>query len=510
MKEDFEGLLDARLEQLRNHEEAAEPPAQPVDEPDSLAELIRVAEDIRGLPRPSLSPRAARRVENQLIQRTRELNANSAAPQQTTKGLRVLPVVLVNRNWQVRRVLGLAATILLALAVMGGGSVMAAADSLPASPLYKVKIAGEQAQLMMAQSSAGRARARMLMAEHRLAEIESIVASGNRVDTALIEALQREIDGALSEMENVPPRNALGLLSQLSGIIGRQKAMLQAVLITVPQTAESNLDRSVAAANKGQSIAAEALARSLREQSAPASPSPTPSPSPTATSTPASSPTARILPTSTPVPPDRVEKPESVHTENLDLKGPIQAIGAAAWTINGQTVIVDGRTKIGGAAPQIGAQAEVKLVQLPDGSLLAVEIEVEARAQPTLPPSRAPESTRIPSPTSTREPEATRSPSPTTTREPEPTESPSPTATREQDKGEERQPERHTESKQMPTPTATPTPVSTTPVKTSTPHSEATKVSTPTPTTVAENQETESIGERERKTQSSDSLKGSR
>lgn len=63
--------------------------------------------------------------------------------------------------------------------------------------------------------------------------------------------------------------------------------------------------------------------------------------------------------------------------EDANLTGAIESIGANTWTIGGKTFNVDAKTMLDGGLV-VGAQARVEFVTMPDGSLLATEIETDA------------------------------------------------------------------------------------------------------------------------------------
>ncbi len=63
--------------------------------------------------------------------------------------------------------------------------------------------------------------------------------------------------------------------------------------------------------------------------------------------------------------------------EDANITGKIESIGADTWTIGGKTFKVDAKTMLDGGLV-VGAQARVEFVTMPDGSLLATEIQTDA------------------------------------------------------------------------------------------------------------------------------------
>jgi hypothetical protein len=79
----------------------------------------------------------------------------------------------------------------------------------------------------------------------------------------------------------------------------------------------------------------------------------------------------------------RKEDPEDGGQE-VEFKGTVESIAADQWTISGQTVLVNGDTRIEGN-PQVGDTVEVHAVQSVQG-LLATHIDREDNAPPPQPP----------------------------------------------------------------------------------------------------------------------------
>lgn len=86
--------------------------------------------------------------------------------------------------WQPRW--AMAMVISLAVVVAGGGTVVAADDSMPGSPLYPVKLATEQVRVTLTPSDIGKAELYAALADRRVAEITYLVNKGRlqRVELA--------------------------------------------------------------------------------------------------------------------------------------------------------------------------------------------------------------------------------------------------------------------------------------------------------------------------------------
>jgi len=70
-------------------------------------------------------------------------------------------------------------TIVLVLLLAGGGTVVVASNSMPDSPLYSVKLATEEAQLMLTPSEIGKARLCAELVDRRVAEIIYMAGKGD-------------------------------------------------------------------------------------------------------------------------------------------------------------------------------------------------------------------------------------------------------------------------------------------------------------------------------------------
>ncbi len=101
--------------------------------------------------------------------------------------------------WQGAWAIGLAAV--LAIAILGSGTVAASAASMPDQPLYPVKMAREQVQLTLTRSPLAKARLNAAFAETRLQEMEQMAATG-KLDQ--VGRLTAQLDKHLAQMEDQP------------------------------------------------------------------------------------------------------------------------------------------------------------------------------------------------------------------------------------------------------------------------------------------------------------------
>jgi hypothetical protein len=111
-----------------------------------------------------------------------------------------------------------------------GGATVASADTLPDDPLYSLKLAGEDLRLTLALSSKDRAAVQLSIAEHRLAEAETLATSGRDEDALVASSTYSqqiaEAAAELAELEELQPE-VVALVAQLDGRFNEQRARLQ-------------------------------------------------------------------------------------------------------------------------------------------------------------------------------------------------------------------------------------------------------------------------------------------
>jgi len=114
-----------------------------------------------------------------------------------------------------------ALSVALAVLLVSSGTVAAASNSMPDSPLYPVKLATEQAQMTMTFSDEGKAE---LYAELTDKRVEEIVYMAGKGDSAGVTVLSRRLDERMDK---------LAAMAQAAGG-GRGSAMMAGVLQPTP------------------------------------------------------------------------------------------------------------------------------------------------------------------------------------------------------------------------------------------------------------------------------------
>jgi len=173
----FENILDDCLERLVKGETPEQCLERYPGEATRLEPLLRTAQVAKEalVIHPRFEFKARARYEFQSALREK------LAPKKASR-LRLMP------RW---------ATALLVISVLllaGGGTAIAASDSMPDSPLYPVKLATEQVQLTLTPSDVGKARLCAELADKRVAEIIYLVSKG---DVQKLEVVVDDLDGRL-------------------------------------------------------------------------------------------------------------------------------------------------------------------------------------------------------------------------------------------------------------------------------------------------------------------------
>ena len=184
MKKDteFDDILNECLERLLVKGETVEQclvsyPGQAA-ELKPLLEMALATKDVSAIqPRPEFRARARYQLSSAL---------------QSTKSKR--PFL----GWQPRWMTAIA--IVLVLLLGGGGTVAAASNSMPDEPLYPVKIASEQAQLVLTPSTQGKAELYARLVDKRVAEIIYVAEKG---DVRRVEMVTQRLGNYLARVASL-------------------------------------------------------------------------------------------------------------------------------------------------------------------------------------------------------------------------------------------------------------------------------------------------------------------
>ena len=150
-------------------------------------------------------------------------------------------------------------TIILVLAVslMGGGTVYASGSALPGDGLYPLKLSIEDARLILADD-AGDVSLSVQFAQTRAEEIRALVEANREEDLSLaVNLFSDQISSAtdsLTVLAQTDPDRAVQLGSLLDQTLSFHTDKLNSLLATVPDAAKPALERAISASNRGQGI----------------------------------------------------------------------------------------------------------------------------------------------------------------------------------------------------------------------------------------------------------------
>jgi len=236
MKDDLDKVLDERLAQLLAEGEGVkESLVQPQLEP-----LLRLAREIEALPLPEPNPKALRATQA----RVRE--AAILKKEAALRG-RLFPGWLTGQWVSLAFTRVLAAVV--AVAVIGFGTVAASADSLPHSPLYPVKRTTERVRLFLTFSPSGKAHLHLFFAERRLNETLELMSCCQSVDDAILMSMLKETNLAIAIICRLPTPEAEPLLDRAAVLTAHQHDCLKQVRGEVLTNEWCVLDEAISTCN---------------------------------------------------------------------------------------------------------------------------------------------------------------------------------------------------------------------------------------------------------------------
>lgn len=132
-------------------------------------------------------------------------------------------------TWQSRWAVALVSV--LAVVVAGGGTVVAADNSMPDNPLYRVKLATEQVRLSLSQSDMDKAELCATLADRRVAEIDHMVDKGQsqRLEMAAQRLIMHLAMMNTLRLAEISEKKAVARLVQPPVVGEKEKAELEMV-----------------------------------------------------------------------------------------------------------------------------------------------------------------------------------------------------------------------------------------------------------------------------------------
>jgi hypothetical protein len=117
---------------------------------------------------------------------------SAVAAKKEKEGRRRLPLWSWQRRWAV------ALAVVLALVMMGGGTVAASTNSLPGELLYPVKTTTERVQAFFTFGKEAKANLYMRFAERRIVEIEALAERERNIPESVLSVMNAETDQAIA------------------------------------------------------------------------------------------------------------------------------------------------------------------------------------------------------------------------------------------------------------------------------------------------------------------------
>lgn len=182
---------------LREHPECA----------DEVRPLLAIAADLGTLPEPEVS------TERMVAGLARAIAQPAEAPRAR------------RRIW--RRVASIAAVAMLAVSLVGWGTVSASADSVPGDVLYPIKRLGERVRYALTVNPEGKAELHIVFADERLREAVRKHEKGGGIDTALLRRMLDHARLALEAGPDLPDHSRSAFVERVAWSCQAQKAALE-------------------------------------------------------------------------------------------------------------------------------------------------------------------------------------------------------------------------------------------------------------------------------------------
>jgi hypothetical protein len=303
------------------------------------------------------------------------------------------------------------AVLALTLMIASYGVVTASAQSLPGDALYGVKRSVERVQLWLASDSRDRAELEAEFEGRRRDEVQALIQQkrtasiefNGRIESVTDEAWLvsgvRVVRVASTQVNGTP---LVGASASVHGVLQSDGAVL-AEEIEIEDEEEQEIEATPSTGPEPTLANTTPAATHTR---------PAQINTPTHTAIPVS-PTPMPAPTHTPLlaPATQTLTPTHTQGEEMEFTGLIEAMTGNVWRINGVDVQITATTDVHGAAAAIGKRAHVHAWRMPDGSLVAREVEVDDEPDGSLTPEHEEtHEAETPEPTETRRP--TRTPTP--------------------------------------------------------------------------------------------------
>jgi hypothetical protein len=260
MARDIERLLDECLFQLNSGDADLETVlAQHPEQADILRPMLKAALMIRDAQHPTPSPVAKsvgkQRLMMAVAQRRQERERRrSLYPLGRASGWLAR---LLEPSHPMRRLAVGVATVVFMFMLSGLSVSRVAARSLPDSPLYPIKLATEQVQLVLAPSPAERARLHIEFGQRRIEETQALAQTGGDVDRVVLAMIQQNKQ-AFGAIAQTPTQQRAPLLADLAELTRTERHALSELKQQLPPASQRLVSDAIAFSAEDQARAEEA------------------------------------------------------------------------------------------------------------------------------------------------------------------------------------------------------------------------------------------------------------
>jgi hypothetical protein len=254
-KRSLDQLLETHLEELGRSGDIETSLLHSPQHADQLRPLLEAAQAVRSyyqtVPEPpeGLAAGRERMLAAAAKQRARQKTAPTAMPPRTR-------VPRLRLGLASRLVVNLLVVIALTIA-LGGGMILAAGRSMPGDWLYPVKLAAEDARLVLVRAPASRVDLLLDLVGERTEEIKALVEVGEELPDATVARMEGYIEQALIQIALVDDVEMVALLRKAAERMRTQAQVLSNIQATAPS--QAGLARAMAACQQGVEAAEEGI-----------------------------------------------------------------------------------------------------------------------------------------------------------------------------------------------------------------------------------------------------------
>jgi len=261
MKRSFENILDDCLERITKQGDTIEQCLESHPEwADDLEPLLRAAASVKDAASLEASPGFKKSAKSRLMSAVAEKRVKEAG-----RGM--------FRCWGMQRHWVVAISLVIAILIMGGGTVGASINSLPGDLLYPVKITSEKVQTFFTYGNEAKANLYAKLAERRIDEIRALAARERNIPVSVLNVLNSDTNRALditSENGSFKKKTVARVVT----LINNQKEMLSEILKNATPVIRERLRNALIESTKTHERAAGLEKRMPLHQNVKVTPSP--------------------------------------------------------------------------------------------------------------------------------------------------------------------------------------------------------------------------------------------